>query len=211
MSTVGRKVKTAVVEELSTLLSQRPNVFITHVSRMKALDADALRQSLRDVQASLVRIQKTLGRRVFSTLKLDEASALLEGSVGLILSSDDVVVTAKRLFEFRKGHEEQLTIRGAIIEGQILDLHRVEELANLPAKPVLLAQVLCTIESPMADVIFTLERLIGDVAWSIEQISAKVLTDSSGDSVKKGAATPPEESSQSPSQEETQAPPTSTT
>ena len=60
-----------------------------------------------------------------------------------------------------------------MIDGQLLDSQRVEQLALLPPKPVLLAQLVATIESPMADLIFTIERLIGDLAWTIEQTAAK--------------------------------------
>ena len=98
---------------------------------------------------------------------------LLEGSIGLVLSGDDVLQTAKLIVEFRKTHEEQLSVRGAVIDGQLLDQSRVEQLAQLPPKPVLLAQVVATIESPIADLIFTIERLIGDIAWIAEQAVAK--------------------------------------
>ena len=98
---------------------------------------------------------------------------LLKGSVGLVLAGGDVLPIAKLIVEFRKSHEEQVAVKGAVIDGQLLDPSTVEALANLPPKPVLLAQVVATIESPLADLIFTVERLIGDLAWTVEQLAEK--------------------------------------
>ncbi len=47
-------------------------------------------------------------------LKVVGLPDLLEGSVGIVLASDDVAATAKLLVEFRKSHEEHLLVRGAL-------------------------------------------------------------------------------------------------
>ena len=74
--------------------------------------------------------------------------------------------------EFAKAHEAQLSVRGAVVDGQLLDASRVEALASLPPVSVLRAQVIATVESPIAELIGTIEQLIGEVAWIIEQASA---------------------------------------
>ena len=172
MARVGRMVKEAGVEELSTALSSRPNFFIAGVNRLPASDADAFRKQLVASQARLVVVKRRLGQRAVERLKIDGLLSLFEGSVGLVLSGGDPLLTAKLMVDFRKAHEERLSVRGAVIDGQLLDAARVEELAQLPPKPMLLAQVVMTLESPLADVIFTLERLIGDIAWLAEQAAA---------------------------------------
>jgi len=173
MAKVGRMVKEVSVEELCTQLAERPNFFVTAVIRLPAPAADLLRQRLSTSQARLVVVKRRLGLRAAERLKISGLADLLEGSVGLVLSGEDPLVTAKLIVGFRKDHEEALAVRGAVIDGRLLDPAHVEELAQLPPKPMLLVQLVATIESPMADVIFTLERLIGDVAWLAEQAAAK--------------------------------------
>lgn len=172
MASVGRMVKESITKEIATQLAERPNFFVTAVNRLPAADADALRQKLFASKARLVLIKRRLGRRAIEPLKLAGLNELFEGSVGLVLVGDDVLPAAKLIVDFHKAHEEQLGIRGAVIDGQVLAKHYVEQLASLPARPVLLAQVVATIEFPLADVIFTLERLLGDLAWVIEQAAA---------------------------------------
>lgn len=172
MAKVGRMVKEGSIREITEQLSERPNFFLTTINRLAAPDADTLRRQLLGSNAHLLVVKRTLGQRAVGGLNVAGLSELLQGSVGIVFADTDVLATAKLLIEFRKAHEEQLSVRGAIVDGQLLDTNRVEQLAQLPPKPVLLAQVVATIESPIADVIATLERLIGDIAWLVEQAAA---------------------------------------
>ena len=190
MPRVGRMVKESMVKELSTTLSERPNVFVTALNRLPATEANTLRQRLHTSRAQLVVIQRRLGQRAFAQSHLVDFAQLLEGSVGLVLPSEDVLPIAKLIVEFIKSHENQLSLRGAIIDGQLLDRARVEQLASLPPRPMLLAQVVATIESPMADVIFTVERLIGDLAWVAEQAATKKPNSDQGGASGSGDAAP---------------------
>ena len=165
-------VKETGVQEVSARLSEHPNFFVAAVNRLPAVEADAFRLKLFASRARLLMVKRKLGQRALEPLKISGLADLLEGSVGLVLSGDDPLSVARIIIEFRKTHEEQLIVRGAVIDGQLLDHARVEQLAQLPPKPILLAQVVATLESPIADVIFTLERLIGDIAWTLEQAAA---------------------------------------
>lgn len=173
MPNVGRLVKESAVKEVSEQLAQRPDFLVASVNRLTAVEADSLRQKLFASQARLVMIKQTLGKRLFEQQNLSAVTELFEGSVGIILPGEEILPAAKVLVEFIKTHEEKLAVRGGFIEGVLLDKQRVEQLASLPPRPVLLAQVVVTIESPLADVIFTLERLIGDVMWAAEQAAAQ--------------------------------------
>jgi len=173
MASIGRMVKESAVQELSTRLSERSNVLVTAINRLPATEADNLRKKLHGSQARLLIVKRTLGKRALDQLHLADVTALFEGSVGLVLAGDDVLAAAKTIVEFVKTHEDQLTVRGGRVDGMLLDRGRVEQLANLPPKPMLLAQVVLTIESPLADLIFTTERLIGDLIWAVDQAAAK--------------------------------------
>ena len=173
MASVGRMVKESMVQEIASRFSEQPNFFIAALLRLPAAEADALRHKLSASAAHLVVIKRRLGLLATQPLKIPGLAELLEGSVGFVLAGDDFLQTAKLLVEFRKAHENQVALRGAVIDGRLLDLARVEELAQLPPKPILLAQVVATIESPIADLIWMIEQLIGDLSWIAEQAAVK--------------------------------------
>ncbi|MBI2495327.1 MAG: 50S ribosomal protein L10 [Candidatus Omnitrophica bacterium] len=172
MASVGRKVKEAIVEELSTKLSKRPNVLVTAMNRLQAPETDALREKLYASHAQLIMGSRRLLRRAIEPLNVAGLKELLEGSVGLVVTGEEAQPAAKIIVEFRRAHEEQVSVKGGLIDGHLLDGGTVEQLASLPPKPALLAHVVATIESPIAEVIMMIERLIGDLVWIAEQAAA---------------------------------------
>ena len=173
MAKVGQYVKESLVKELSEQLTARPNFLVASLTRLNAADTDSLRKKLFNSHARLVMIKRKLGQRAVAQFKLADLSKVFEGSIGVIVAESDVLSVAKEVVAFAKGREERIVVRGGLVDGLVLDKKAVEHLASLPSKPQLLAEVLGTIEAPLADVIFTIERLIGDLAWVAEQASAK--------------------------------------
>lgn len=173
MAKVGRLVKELMVQELTNALQVRPNFFVASLGSLSAAETDTLRKRLRTSQANVLMVKRTLGLRGVLAMKLDDAKPLFEGSVALVLPGEDLIPAAKLLMDFAKEHQEKLTIRGGWVEGQCLDRTRVEELANLPPKPQLIAQLIGVLESPLADLIFTIEAALGELAWVLEEASKK--------------------------------------
>ncbi|MBI2094371.1 MAG: 50S ribosomal protein L10 [Candidatus Omnitrophica bacterium] len=173
MARVGRLVKESIISEIERDFKEQPNFLVMSFNRLASTEADQLRKELHTSAARLLMVKRRLATHFISRLQLSGAKELLEGSVGFILAGSDILPTAKIIVEFRKKHEEQLVIRGGLIDGQLLDGQHVEHLASLPSKPQLLAQVVGTIEAPMANLIMTIEQLISDVAFITEQAAAK--------------------------------------
>ena len=173
MAKIGRLVKERSIEELSTRLAERPNFFVTTMHRLPAAETDLFRKKLFAVNSSLLMVKRRLGQRTMERLQITGLTDLLKGSVGFILAGDDILSTAKHLVEFRKAHEEQLLVRGAVIDGQLLSQELIEQLAQLPPRPILLAQVVATLEAPIADLALTIEHLLGEAIWVTEQLAEK--------------------------------------
>ena len=169
MAKVGRLVKDLLIKELSDALQQRPAFFVTTVQGLPATDADTLRKQLYGMQSRMVMIKRTLGLRGLSALNLSGASELLAGSVALVLPGEDMFPAAKLLVEFAKASADKLVIRGAWVDGQLLDKQRLEEFANLPPKPQLIAQVIGGVESPMAGLVLTIEKRSRENGYKIEK------------------------------------------
>ena len=170
MANVGRLVKELMVQELSEHLKAHPHFFVVSVGPIQAVEADTLRKRLRVLHARLVVVKRTLGLRGLSALKLNGgAPALFTGSVALVLSGDEGGPVAKIIADFAKAHEGKLVIRGGWVEGQLLTDKRVEELASLPARPQLVAQLIGLLESPIANVVMALEGVLGELAWVLEE------------------------------------------
>ena len=211
MAKVGRLVKESSMSEFSNRLAERSNFFVMTMTKLPASEADIFRRKLSTTSSKLVVVKRRLGQRVIEPLKISGLAELLEGSVGFILAGEDVLAAAKILMDFQKGNEEKFGVRGGVVDGQLLDKSRLQELASLPPKPVLLAQVLSMIESPLTDVIFTIERLIGDLAWAAEQAATKkpaAAPAAAAPAAPEAPAAPPEPPAQAPGADAPPAAPT---
>ena len=171
MAKVGRLVKDIMVQELTDALKERQSFFVASLGALSANEADALRKRLRTSKARMLRIKRTLGLQGLSVLRMEEAKPLFEGSIAFVFPGEDLIPAAKLLADFAKQNEEKLQIRGGLVEGQVLDRARFEELANLPPKLQLIAQVIGVLESPVANLVWTLESVLGEVAWVLEEAS----------------------------------------
>lgn len=167
---VGRLVKETVVQEVTAELSQGPNFFVTRLgSKLTVPESDGFRRQLAGVSARMLVVGRRLGRRALEPLHGAAFAERLEGSVGLVFVREDAVSTAKLIDDFIRTHEQHLGICGGVVDGEVLDRADVETLAKLPSKPVLLAEVVFSLEAAMAGVILTVEQLIGEVAWVVEE------------------------------------------
>lgn len=73
----------------------------------------------------------------------------LTGMTGVAWSYEDPSAAAKVLKAFRKDNEK-LKIKGGLIDGQLVPADRVEtDLANMPGRDELRAQLLATLQAPL--------------------------------------------------------------
>ncbi len=80
----------------------------------------------------------------------------LVGPTGVAWTYEDPSAAAKVIKNFRKegDAQEQLTVKGGLLDGQVLEAERVEkELASLPGKDELRAQLLAQLMAPMQQLV----------------------------------------------------------
>ncbi|MBI3324979.1 MAG: 50S ribosomal protein L10 [Candidatus Omnitrophica bacterium] len=173
MAKVGRLVKETMVQELTAQLRDRPGFFVASVGRLTAVDSDTLRKRLRSTRSTMLVVKRALGRQGIAALKLDGLDELLSGSVALILPGEELAPVAKLLVDFAKADQEKLSLKGGWVEGQLLDQKRLEELAGLPPKPQLAAQLIFAIEAPLADLVMTLEVSLSELVFVLEEAAKR--------------------------------------
>ncbi|MBI2626879.1 MAG: 50S ribosomal protein L10 [Parcubacteria group bacterium] len=109
-----------------------------------------LKRGLRNLDSEYVVIKKTLAKKAFDDVTKDIQidTKKLSGSVGFILGFGDQIAPTQFIYKFSR-ENEALKILGGLLDTKILSGKEVIELAKLPGREVILAQLACTIKAPL--------------------------------------------------------------
>jgi len=145
---LNRSEKEAVIAEVTSLATQAQTLVMAEYRGITVADMTKLRTTARDSGVTLSVLKNTLARRAVAGSGFEVVSDQMTGP--LIYSfSVDAVAAAKVVSEFAKTNDK-LVIRGGAYGGKALDVNGVKQLASIPSKEVLLAQLLGLMQSPIS-------------------------------------------------------------
>ncbi|MDH5858126.1 50S ribosomal protein L10 [Lampropedia aestuarii] len=145
---LNRSEKEAVIAEVTDLAAKSQTMVVAEYRGITVADLTRLRVKAREQNVTLSVLKNTLVRRAVAGTAFEVVSEQLTGP--LIYSfSEDAIAAAKVVAEFAKTNDK-LVIRGGAYEGKALDVDAVKQLASIPSKEVLLAQLLGLMQSPIS-------------------------------------------------------------
>jgi large subunit ribosomal protein L10 len=148
--------KVALVENLTAKMRSAEAIYFTDFRGLSAPKATELRAKLRENNIEFSVVKKTLSLLAAQEAGLEEIAEFMQGQMAMAFSFDDPAAPARILREFSKENRDIPVITGLIIGGKPLAAARAQALANLPAKEVLLGQLVSVLEQPISRLAFTL-------------------------------------------------------
>lgn len=164
--------KELMERELSQQFKTFPNFIVTNYFGLPANDLNELRTEMRKVSSRYSVIKNRAGRRVLDALELKDIKAFIDGGIGIGFIGGDVVKTSKLIVDFSKKHQS-FEIKGAYIDGHALDAKRLNDLASLPSREVLLTMLASTMQAPISGFVNVLSGLIRKFVYAINAIKDK--------------------------------------
>ena len=145
---LNRSEKEAVISEVTNLAAQAQTLVIAEYRGITVADMTKLRNQARSNGVSLSVLKNTLARRAVTGSAFEVVADQMTGPL-IYGFSEDAVAAAKVVSDFAKTNDK-LVIRGGAFAGKSLDVNGVKQLANIPPKEVLLAQLLGLMQSPIS-------------------------------------------------------------
>jgi large subunit ribosomal protein L10 len=162
---MNRTQKSALVEDLAQRIGRASIVLVSEYRGLTAAESTEFRRRLRAARAEFKIAKNTLVKRAVAASSYAPLEEHLGGPVGVILSFDDPVAAAKTVTEFRDAGDK-LKLRGAVLDGRAISREEVLALANLPPKPVVMAQLLGLIQAPASRLV----RLLNEPGSSMARL-----------------------------------------
>lgn len=162
---MNRTEKEEVIGELHAKMAKARAAIVAEPKGLDVETITALRKKLREAKVEYRVVKNTLARRAAKGTSVEVVSDKFVGPTALVMSYDDVVAPAKLLAEFMKDREN-FAIRGAVVEGKLVDAKGVAALAKLPGINELRAQILGMLAQPATKI----ARIIGTPGQQLARV-----------------------------------------
>ena len=183
--------KQAIVAELADRLKNSVTGVLVNYKGINVADDTALRKELREAGVKYSVVKNTLLTRACEDADLTGLQTTLTGTTALATSDDDYAAAARILANYAK-KSKTFEIKGGYLDGEVVDLATIDNLAKLPTRDVLLANVLGAFQAPIASFARAIQAIVDD--GGIEACLAKASADAqAGEEAHAEAEAPAEE------------------
>jgi len=159
-----RPEKASIVEDLQAKLNSSPFLFIADYTGLKVDQFGELRNRLHGAGARCHVVKNTFLRRAAKEAGLPELTDL-KGQTAIIVGDKDVAAAAKIIKSFVAEFKKPV-MKAGVIDRVAVTTEQIAAIAELPAREVLLAQLLGTLQSPAS----TLVRLLNEPASALARV-----------------------------------------
>jgi large subunit ribosomal protein L10 len=163
-----RASKTEKVKKLAAELEHSTSAIIGTFKGLTAAKDFELRKTVRAAGGSYHVVKNKLAARAAEGTKIEDALKGLKGVSSVAYTSGDPVALAKALSNWVKDNAE-FTFKLGIIDGKVIDVREIGELATMPGKEELFSKLLFLIQSPAQRLATVINATGRDLAVVINQ------------------------------------------
>lgn len=146
------EAKAAMIDEMTRKLERSRAAVLISTQGLTVAEVTDLRRRLSAANVELHVIKNTLLRIASERAHYQDLSALLHGQTTIALGMGDEVAPAKAITEYLRTARtgEPVKIKAGILEGAPISVKQVEDLAKIPPRDQLRAEVIGSIQGPLS-------------------------------------------------------------
>src|SRR6476619_7473537 len=162
-----RTDKEQLVIELKEKIGGAQALYYTDFTGLNVKNMTELRRRFRKAGVDYVVIKNSLALRAVNESGL--AGSRLRGPTGVVIGKDPVVA-AKVLSDFAKENDQKPAVKGGMLDGKSIDIAQVKQLASLPSREQMLAQLGAGLQSPLGAFLGALSGVLSTFAGAMEAL-----------------------------------------
>lgn len=156
------------LEALRKELEQSPAIFITGYEKMTVQQDYELRKTVRGAGGSYKVIKNNIADKASEGLPSHDVFGQLKGMTSIAWTAADPVALAKALTAYAKTNPA-FTFKAGFVEGRVVEVKSIQDLASLPSKEELIAKVMFLINASAQRLAVSIAGVARNLAVVIDQ------------------------------------------
>ena len=161
--------KEAAVQEVTEILEKATSVFVTDYKGLDVEQISDFRNKCRESSVHYLVVKNTLARIAAEKSGWGEMVEYLKGPSAVAYSYDDPSAPARVIKEFTKKNDKP-EIKVSLFEGVFYGPEKVDMIASLPSKEVLLSQVCGAFNAPIQGFASSLQAVLSQFVRTLDAV-----------------------------------------
>jgi large subunit ribosomal protein L10 len=156
------------LEALKKDFEKAQNIFVTSFEKLTVQQDFELRKTVRGVGGNYKVIKNNLAEKASVGTPAEEIMSQLAGMTSLASTSKDPVALAKVLVAYAKANPS-FTFKAGMVEGRVIDVKSIQQLAALPSREEILSKVLFLIQASAQRLVTAISGVGRNLAVVVDQ------------------------------------------
>ena len=167
-----RSQKTELLNKYKEILKNKTGYFLVNSDKTDTVTVSKLKMELKNVNANYTVLKNTLFKVALQDSDQPLEIQEIDGPTAIIYFDEDPTAPAKLIKEMQK-ETDLLNEKSGVYEGLFLTEQEVMQLAEIPTKEVLLAQLVGTLNAPLSGFVNAATGNIRGLTMVLKGISEK--------------------------------------
>ena len=156
------------VQALRRELEAAYHMFVTSFEKLTVAQDFELRKAIRGAGGRYRVIKNNLAEKAAEGTRAAELLKGLRGMTSMAYTATDPVALAKALTNYAKANPT-FAFKAGMVEGRVIDIRSIQDLANLPSREEMLAKLLFLIQAPAQRLVSALNAVGRNLAVVVDQ------------------------------------------
>jgi large subunit ribosomal protein L10 len=156
------------IDSLRQDLARLKNLFVTGYEKLRVEQDFELRKAVRNVGGKYRVVKNNLAERASEGTPAEQVLKNLRGMTSVAYTTNDPVALAKALTTYARANPT-FTFKAGIVEGRVIDVGAINDLANMPPKEAIFARLLYLIDAPAQRLVTALNAVGRGLAVVVDQ------------------------------------------